>query len=625
MLLLLVVLTLSRILLVTWYWGRVEPTGGAWFIFLQGLRFDIALLGLLLGPALLAAPWVSGRKTAVLLLRCYLATMVFLIVYLELGTIPFIDQYDTRPNYLYVEYLKYPAEILPMLMASYGPFLVSETLLALVLAWLAWRLSGGTVTASSKVRLSSALLLTPIIALLIVMMARSTLDHRPINPSTVAFSTDSMVNQLPMNSPYTLLYAVYEQHRDTRKGEAYYGAMDDGEVLETVVQDAGLSARVDLQSESPTMHMQLATRQVARPLNLVIILQESLGAEFVGSLGGKDLTPNLDALANEGIWFEQLYATGTRSARGIEAIISGFPPTSKRSTVKLAETQDDFFTFAGLLKNQGYQTSFIYGGEAHFDNMRRFFLNNGFQTVIDEKDYENPQFLGAWGVSDEDLYLRAHEQFSEKDGQPFFSLVFTSSNHKPFDIPEGKVRAISGPDGGRDTAVHYADYALGKYFELARLSSYYQNTVFLVVSDHNSRVYGDQLVPIERFHIPGVILGNSIEPRRIAGISSQIDLFPTLLSLIGVNGRHPAIGYDLTTPEYFNGAGRAQMQFNDVQAWMVPGKVVILQHDLPMQIFSYQPGGKLVPDPQANRELKHQALAHALFAPMMIRNKAYRP
>ena len=623
--LLLVVLTLSRILLVAWYWGRVEPTGGALFIFIQGLRFDIALLGLLLGPALLAAPWVSGRKTAGLLLRCYLATMAFLIVYLELGTIPFIDQYDTRPNYLYVEYLKYPAEILPMLMASYGPFLVSETLLALVFAWLAWRLSGGIVKTSSKVRLSHALLLTPVIALLIVMMARSTLDHRPINPSTVAFSTDSMVNQLPMNSPYTLLYAVYEQHRDTRKGEAYYGAMDDGEVLETVVQDAGLSARVDLQSESPTMHMQLATRQVARPLNLVIILQESLGAEFVGSLGGKDLTPNLDALANEGIWFEQLYATGTRSARGIEAIISGFPPTSKRSTVKLAETQDDFFTFAGLLKNQGYQTSFIYGGEAHFDNMRRFFLNNGFQTVIDEKDYENPQFLGAWGVSDEDLYLRAHEQFSEKDGQPFFSLVFTSSNHKPFDIPEGKVRAISGPDGGRDTAVHYADYALGKYFELARLSSYYQNTVFLVVSDHNSRVYGDQLVPIERFHIPGVILGNSIEPRRIAGISSQIDLFPTLLSLIGVNGRHPAIGYDLTTPEYFNGAGRAQMQFNDIQAWMVPGKVVILQHDLPMQIFSYQPGGKLVPDPQANRELKRQALAHALFAPMMIRNKAYRP
>ena len=625
MVLLLLVLTLSRIMLVAWYWERVEPTGGAGFIFLQGLRFDIALMGLLLGPALLAAPWVWGRKTAGLWLRFYLATVTFLIVYLELGTIPFIDQYDTRPNYLYVEYLKYPGEILPMLMAAYGPFLVSETLLALAFGWVAWRMSREIVKTSSKVRFSSALWLTPLIVILSVMMARSTLDHRPINPSTVAFSTDSMVNQLPMNSPYTLLYAVYEQHRDTKNGEAYYGAMDDSEVLDIVVQYAGLDAKVDLQSDAPTMHMQTATRQMERPLNLVIILQESLGAEFVGSLGGKNLTPNLDALATEGIWFEQLYATGTRSARGIEAIISGFPPTSKRSTVKLAETQDDFFTFAGLLRDQGYQTSFIYGGEAHFDNMRRFFLNNGFQTVIDEKDYENPQYLGAWGVSDEDLYQRAHEQFSQIEGQPFFSLVFTSSNHKPFDIPDGKVEAIGGPDGGRDTAVRYADYAMGKYLEQARSSSYYQDTVFLVVSDHNSRVYGDQLVPIERFHIPGVILGASIEPRRIKGISSQIDLFPTLLSLIGVGGSHPAIGNDLTTPEYLNGAGRAQMQFNDIQAWMVPGKVVILQHDLPMQTFSYQPGGKLVPDPQAGEGLKRQALAHALFAPLMIRNKAYRP
>ncbi len=280
-----------------------------------------------------------------------------------------------------------------------------------------------------------------------------------------------MVNQLPLNSPYTLIYAIYEQTRDERGGSANYGRMDERKALSIVIESAGLAGKVDLQSETPTMHDQPATRRLDRPLNLVIVLEESLGAEFVGRLGGKDLTPNLDALADEGIWFERLYATGTRSVRGIEAIISGFPPTSKLSVVKLTETQKDFFTIANVLGKQNYETSFIYGGSAHFDNMRRFFMNNGFQTVIDQKDYENPQFTATWGVSDEDLFLKAHEYFEAQGDRPFFSLVFSSSNHKPFEIPSGKVETRTGPDGPRDMAVAYADYALGRFLALARSSS----------------------------------------------------------------------------------------------------------------------------------------------------------
>jgi phosphoglycerol transferase MdoB-like AlkP superfamily enzyme len=401
--------------------------------------------------------------------------------------------------------------------------------------------------------------------------------------------------------------------------------MDADEVLRIVTENAGLTGSVDLQSAAPTRHIQAATRRLDRPLNLVIILQESQGSEFVGSLGGKDLTPVLDGLADEGIWFERLYATGTRSVRGIEAIISGFPPTNMRSVVKLAETQRGFFTIASLLQKQNFQTSFIYGGSAHFDNMRRFFLNNGFQTVIDQKDYENPNFVATWGVSDEDLFLKAHEHFSSKGDQPFFSLVFTSSNHKPFEIPEGKVPVRTGPDAPREMAVSYADYALGKFLQLARSSSYYDKTVFLVVSDHNSRVKGANLVPVERFHIPGVILGKSIEPRRVPGISSQIDLMPTLLSLIGVDSEHPGIGYDLTRAEYFNGANRAQMQFHDVQGWLVPGKLIVLQRSLPIQSYLYEPGSELRPNPNPDEALKRLALAHALWPALAIRNKAYRP
>jgi len=408
--LLLAMLSISRVLLVVWYWGRVAPTGGTWFILLQGLRFDIVLMGMLIGPALLAAPWLSGGSLSGGFLRLYLALVSLFAVFVELSTIPFIDQYDARPNYLYVEYLKYPREVFSTLMASQGPLVVIVTLVALGTAWLVWW-SGRNVSQDlSRNRLSRALILTPLLMILILMMIRSTMDHRPVNPSTVAFSTDSMVNQLPLNSPYSLLYAIYEQHRDSRSGAANYGKMDDAEVLRVVLDSAGITT-ADLSSDAPTMHRQTATRRLNKPLNLVIILEESLGAEFVGSLGGKDLTPELDKLSDQGIWFEQLYATGTRSVRGIEAVISGFPPTSKRSVVKLAETQEHFFTIAGLLKDHAYQTSFIYGGEAHFDNMRRFFLNNGFQTVLDENDFEDPEFMASWGVSDEDLFQRAHQYF----------------------------------------------------------------------------------------------------------------------------------------------------------------------------------------------------------------------
>lgn len=622
---LLVLLSLSRLLLIVWYWDRIAPTGGGWFILLQGVRFDIVLMGMLVGPALLAAPWLSGRKFGGSLLRYYLAAVTIFVVWVELGTIPYIDQYDSRPDFIYVEYLKYPREIFSMLLTSYAVLIAVAAFATLASALLVWRMTRSASRVSLHKRFPGVLLLTPVLAVLMFAMIRSTLDHHPANPSSVAFTTDSMVNQLPLNSPYTLIYAIYEQYRDSKGGVAHYGKMDENKVLNIVVDSAGLAGQVDLQSDTPTMHNQTATRRLDRPLNLVIILEESLGSEFVGRLGGKNLTPNLDALADEGIWFERLYATGTRSVRGIEAIISGFPPTSKRSTVKLTETQKNFFTIANVLEKQDYQTSFIYGGSAHFDNMRRFFMNNGFQTVIDQKDFENPQFTATWGVSDEDLFLKAHEYFNGMGDQPFFSLVFSSSNHKPFEIPTGKVDNRTGPDGPRDMAVAYADYALGKFLTMARASNYWDNTVFLVVSDHNSRVKGAHLIPVEHFHIPGVILGGDIKPRLVPGITSQIDLLPTLLSLMGVDSRHPAIGRDLTLPEYSQGAGRAQMQFHAIQGWLVDGKVVIMQPKLPIQSYIYEPGESLRPDPAPDQELEQQAMAHALWPVMMIRDKAYHP
>ena len=130
-------------------------------------------------------------------------------------------------------------------------------------------------------------------------------------------------------------------------------------------------------------------------------------------------------------------------------------------------------------------------------------------------------------------------------------------------------------------------------------------------------------MPVERFRIPGVIVGGTVEPRKISGIASQIDLLPTLLSLIGLSSDHPGIGRDLTLPEYADGAGRALMQFNDLQAYMEEDRVVVLQPDLEPLTFGVDLAGEMKLIPEGVPELEHKALAYSRWGPMTIRNKAY--
>jgi len=625
---LLLVFFLFRLLFIGYFWSRVNATDGTAFILLQGLRFDLIVIGMLLGiPTLLLtilAPWRVLHPLITRGLPAVLAIITAVVVLMEASTLTFIIQYDTRPNILFVEYLKYPREVFSTLLIGFPVQTILAIGLTVISAWLAWKWLRSSIAKTPPISLLSALLMLPVIAVLLLVMIRSSTAHRPANPSTVAFSQDAMVNELPLNSSYTLLYAVYEDYRYAHKGGMRYGKMSDEKMLSIIRHEARISEPTGIDLGIPTLHRQEPASQYAKPLNLVIILEESMGAEYVGSLGGKDLTPNIDKYSNEGIWFERLYATGMRSVRGIEAILTSFTPTQARSVVKLASTQRQFFTVAELLRRQGYQTSFVYGGESHFDNMRRFFMANGFETVIDEGDYPDPVFRAVWGVSDEDVLNRAHEHFESKRDQPFFSLVFTSSNHEPFDIPAGRVEPESGPTAGLDTAIKYADYAVGQFIARARQSDYWENSIFLIIADHNVRVYGDSLVPIEHFHIPGVILGGSIEPRKISGISSQIDMLPTLLSLMGVSSEHPSIGRDLTREEFRDGAGRAIVQGHSTQAYIENDDVVVLQRNKPPQQYVYNMQDGLQPAPEVNPELRDKALAYATFGPVMIEKQAYR-
>jgi len=625
----LAVLSLSRLLLMAWQYERVLDADGIFFILQQGIRFDLVVLGMLLILPAVIAPLISLIGPALpawsLALRVYLVSCFAVLLFMELATPPFIDQFDLRPNYLFVEYLKYPKEVLSTLWGAYKVAVIASVLITLGSAYALNRLLKRYQPGHAPVHWLAALVMAPLALLLCFGMARSTLDHRAVNPSTVAFSSDPLINTLALTSTYTVAYAMAENLNEN-SGGLPYGTMDQSRATELVRRGMGVPREDFTSAEIPTLHAQKAFVRREKSLNLVLILEESLGADYVGSLGGMRVTPELDRLSAQGIWFENMFATGTRSVRGIEAVITGFTPTPSRSVVKLGKSQTEFFTLARLLGNLGYDTSFIYGGEAHFDNMKRFFANNGFATIIDEKDYVNPVFSGSWGVSDEDLFNKAHEIFDAYSrDQPFFSLVFTSSNHSPFDFPDGRIAIEDGEKNSVGNAVRYADYALGEFISTAQRSDYWDNTLFVIVADHSDKVFGSEPVPVRRFQIPALILGADVVPTSFSPVASQIDLLPTLLSLMGIDSQHPAIGHDLAQQilEGTAAAGRAIMQFGGSQAYMKGNRVVILQKDKPPSQYIYE-DRRLSPAEAEDSALQEEALAHAVWTMNTYEQRGYR-
>lgn len=616
------IFSLSRLGLSLWQADRVSAVNGWVDLFLQGVRIDVVALCYLFGLPALFTVLFHNSSLWKKILRVWLTAGSVFIIFMEIATPAFIETYDFRPNRLFIEYLIYPKEVFSMLMEGHLSAVIFSLVFTILAVAIYWKISGWAVknlrTMSWKLR--------PVIALLVIAVsfigARSSLQHRGINPAMVAFSSDALVNSLVLNSGYSVLYAA-QQFKDEEKSSEMYGKMEPDEMLSIVKASRGRPDSDYISDKFPTLTKNVATYQ-GKHKNVVILLQESLGAQFIGTLGGKPLSPNIDKLAKEGWFFENLYATGTRSVRGIEATTAGFTPTPARAVVKLNNAQSNFFTIADFLGKQGYDTSFIYGGEKHFDNMASFFYGNGFKTIIDQQDYTNPKFTATWGVSDEDLFDKANETFTklQSEGKPFFSLVFSSSNHDPFEFPDGKIELYEQPKATRNNSAKYADYAIGHFFELAKKSNYWNDTIFLIIADHDSRVAGASLMPIKHFHIPALILGGGIEPRRDNRLVSQIDMPTTLLSLAGVSGNYPMIGFDLTQDV---NPDRALMQFDQTQALMKGNNDVVIQiPNKSAQGYHYDKATETLTEKDVPEAMKKEALAHALLGSYLYKNRLYQ-
>lgn len=574
-----VLFMLSRTALLIWHPEGTE--GHIIDIYKYGLLYDVSINCTMYAVVFLIcilSNFLSKVPAFILILQKLLLSLIITIqLLLEISTPSFIIEYGVRPNHIYVEYLIYPKEVLSTLVNGHLFESLFCILICITAFILFYKLASKLYRDYTSIKVKKSLLCLVLAIVLIPYGIRGTItNHKPLNPSNSSFCTSPLGNTIPVNSTFNVFYALRHISDSDIKSSSIFAFDNTVNVLNNYDKFSKVTKPKTIDSSCPINQVITPKVTPSQKRNVVIIVEESFGARYVQSLSGDPIAPELEKLKNEGWWFERLYATGHRSVRGLEAITASYPPSPLASQVKL-EHREELTTISSIYKRLGYKTSFIYGGESHFDSMRSYFLNNGVEEIIEQKDYKDPEFVASWGVSDEDLFKKANEKFVKlsNNNQPFCSVVFSSSFHDPFDIPQGKVNidGVKTDDPRRLTAAKYADYALGKFFEQAKKEDYYKNTVFLVIADHDSRVRGIGAFPLTNYSIPALIISPDITPRVDKRIVSQIDMLPTLLSLTGVSGEFPLSGEDLTRDDIIE---RAPVSYNELFGYVKGDKFTLL-------------------------------------------------
>jgi phosphoglycerol transferase MdoB-like AlkP superfamily enzyme len=532
----------------------------------------------------------------------------------------FFDEFESRFNTVAVDYLLYPKEVFINIWESYHVGMILVICLVLSLGWVfaAGRLFRQIWERPVPVR-SRLLHLAAAVAL-------ASLLTPTLNLKSVHVSNDRTVNEMANNGAISFLVAAWTRNLDYA---AFYKTMP---LTEAYQRSRRLLAEPSAQFvEAGQSIRRRVVGDPARPrLNVVIFLEESLGSEFWGCLGRTNtLTPEMDKLAaEEGMLFTNIYASGNRTVRGFEGVLSSFPPLPGESIVK-RDRSDNVETIARVLKRDGYASVFLYGGRGLFDGMRSFAVRNGYDRFIEQKHFKRPTFTTIWGVCDEDLFTRAVEEFRElaKTGQPFCGTVLSVSNHKPYTYPKGRIP--EDPDKKwRKHAVKYSDYALGRFFEAAKKETFWTNTVFVVVADHGARVYGRQSIPIHSYEIPLLIAGPAVvtSPSRIAQLGCSLDVPTTILGLLGRPYESLFFGRDLLKTQ--PGEGRAFLNHNRDIGMLGHDRLVVL--GLKQAVEFYQGDPKVVDmslltrPAEADRELEKDAIAIYQVADDLYMHRRYR-
>lgn len=514
-------------------------------VFVIGLLYDLAFLayvGLALGILLFSLPWHWRTHHRFRLgLRAFLTVSIFAMLFVAAAEWLFWEEFGCRFNFIAVDYLIYSKEVFDNILQSYPVFTILGLIgvLALAASALNRPVLQAVHTAPAAARKDSIKLL--IALLLITIAAMVSFDQAFIGTN----SSNPYLRELTRNGPYQFFAAFRNNEIDYTQ---FYATIAESEAADLLRHELAAPNAHFLTPEGLDIRRRIDNPGDIRHLNVILVTIESLSAKYLGSFGdSRGLTPNLDKLRSQSLFFNNIYATGTRTDRGLEAITLSIPPTPGRSILKRIGRESGYASLGYQLQRQGYDTVFIYGGRGYFDNMNAFFSGNGYR-IVDQNSVGKGeiQFENAWGMSDEDLYAQTIKQadIDHASGKPFFFQLMTTSNHRPYTYPEGRIDIPSG--SGREGAVKYTDYAIGGFLDAASKKPWFDQTIFVFVADHNAGSAGKQDIPPENYRIPLLIYSPAhILPDEVRTLASQIDLAPTLLGLLRFDYISSFFGRDL--------------------------------------------------------------------------------
>jgi len=515
--------------------SAAEVDFSAWILiktFVAGFFYDAVTCTYVLAPltALLAfapADLFTGRRLKFLFYG-FIFALFAVLVFTACAEYFFWEEFETRFDFVAVDYLVYQREVTDNIRQSYPLKIIFPAICMGTLMLFAAvkrpidRCLQQPAFWQHRTAIGCVLFLLPLCSAIFISDSFSKISANRLN------------NNLAMNGIYSFFEALRNNHMDYTQ---QYATLDNDEVSHRLRLAVDPSNKTFINPPGSEPDIWRITKNSAEPEtrhNVVVVVIESMSAEFMHTFGNRDnLSPNLDELAQQGLLFTNLYANGTRTVRGLEAIALSVPPTPPESVVR-RPNNDGLFTIATPFMRRGYDAMFLYGGYSYFDNMATFFGGNGF-SVIDRGDLARDEinFSNAWGVCDQDMYRRVVREADTVQGRGgnFFMVVMTTSNHRPFTYPKGKIDIPSGK--GRSGGVKYSDFAIGEFIKNASTHPWFDNTIFIFVADHCARSGGKNEIPVDNYHIPCIFYAPKIvKPGTVDGIASQIDIAPTLFDLL---------------------------------------------------------------------------------------------
>ncbi len=536
-LLFLAMASLTRFVLATRTGFDSMPLGLWPEFMLRGLLADVLVVCWLLVPGFVWATvtpsrWRETRWQNPIKLVLFGLNAVAL-VFIAFSEFTFWEEFSTRFNFIAVDYLIYTQEVIGNLRESY-PIGWMFTAIAAIAIALTWAFRGPILSLPAAGHTRQARLVYLVLALVL-----PTLSWKLSDIDRMAFSNNAYANELSGNGVMTFGAAFRRNELDYTR---FYATLEDEQALK-ILANLGVERHLlgqELKVKREESEVFDATRIPLKhaPKHVVMIMVESFSASFMGSFGNtKNITPRLDEFAQNGLLFTQMYATGTRTVRGLEALSLGTPPIPGQSIVR-RPNNNGLATLGEVLRPQGFEPMFIYGGYGYFDNMNAYFQGNSYK-VIDRTEFpkESIGFENVWGVGDEFLFDNVLTQLDKthQSGKRMLAQVMTTSNHRPYTYANGRID-IPSP-GGREGAVKYTDYSIGHFLDKAKNKPWFADTLFVIVADHCASAAGKTKLPVPGYHIPMIMYApNLLKPGKYTELVSQIDIAPTLIDVLGVQG-----------------------------------------------------------------------------------------